>query len=157
MATENKKAVRNRVTQLKDTPTEVLLEKFASSMTDTDYAAIVKILKSRKVEIPAEHGPVTEDEEANVQRVIQIEELSRAEIGLEKRKPGMGALEWTSVIVGMVSTIFLWQRSTLVSVLFGLGMALLVYTIGAFGRKFWREMGTKRGTFDVPENTRRRR
>ena len=154
MATENKKAVRNRIAQLKDTKTEVLLEKFASPMTDTDYAAIVRILKNRKVEIPAEHGTVTEDEEAQVQRVIQIEELSHVEVGREKRKPGLGPLEWVSVIVGMVATIFLWQRSTLVSVLFGLGMALLVYTIGVFGRKFWREMGTKRGTFDTPEDKR---
>lgn len=151
MATENKKAVRNCVAEFKDLSTEELLKKFAAPMTDTEYAAIVKLLKTRRVEIPSEHGEVTEDEAANVQRVIQIEELANVEIGRDKRKPGMGKLEWVSVIVGIVVAIFLWQRSMWISVGFGLTCAIVVYCIGAFARRFWREMGTKGGTLDIPE------
>ncbi len=157
MATENKKAVRSRMAEFKDLDTAVLLEKFAQPMTQTEYGAIVKLLNQRKVEVPSQHGEVSMDEEAPTQRVIQIEELAKVEVGVSQHKSGMGALEWVSVVVGMIATILLWQKSTIAAIFYGLGAALVVYTIGAFGRRFWREMGTQSGSLDAPQAKRRKR
>ncbi len=148
MATENKKAVREAATRLQQKRTEELLAIYAGPMTETEFAAVTRLLKARRVQIPAEHGEVTEDPQAHVQRVITIEELQHAEIGREKRSAGMGPLEWVSVALGILVTIFVWPRSPWVAALMGFGVALGLYGICTFLRRFWREMGTKRGRIE---------
>ena len=156
MATENKKLVRSCVQQWEDKSTDELLARFAEPMNETEFSALKKILKTRRVRIPTHHGEVTEDPTANVQRVIQIEELANVEIGRDQRKPGMGWLESVSVVAGIVVAVLLWQRSVWVSVSLGVLTGLAVYAGGAFARMFWREMGTRRGTLDMPQPPRAR-
>ncbi len=150
MPTLNKKAVRTAAGEFTKLPDEQLIERFTQPMTESEHAALLRVMRQRQITPPAEHGTVSDDPEVVNTRVITLEELSQtgADFGLEKRKPGMGWPEWCAVIVGMGTTIMLWQKSFAASVLYGLGSALIVYSILVFGRKFWRELGSRNGKIE---------
>lgn len=134
MAAINKKRVRACVAQHTHKSTQEILALYAAPMTDIECAAYERILRARQVPVPAEHGPVTEDETAQVQRVITAQELQVAAVGVERRKTGMGLLEWVSMAVGMGVVVATWQMSTMQSVGLALVASLAVYGVGRLVR-----------------------
>lgn len=147
MAPSTKRAVRAAAGEFNQLTNEELRKRVQEPLTESQLAGIERIFAQRGMKMPAEHGEVLPDPAPGA-RVISIEELSGADFGLEKRKPGMGWPEAVAVVVGMLTSVFFYQRSFLTAVLFGLAVAMLVYGILIFARKTWRELGMKSGKIE---------
>ena len=146
MAQSTKRAVRAAAGRFNQLTNDELRERVKEPLTESEFAALERVF--------AEHGEVSEDPTPGT-RVISLEELNDQDFGLDKRKTGMGWPEVVAVIVGMVSSVVFSKLSFLTSVLLGLAIAMIVYGILIFARKFWREMGFKSGKIEGTELPRR--
>lgn len=156
MAQSTKRAVRAAAGQFNQLTNEELRRRVQEPLTESEFAAMQRVFAQRGMKMPEEHGEVSEDPAAGT-RVISLEELSNADFGLDKRKSGMGWPEVVAVIVGMVTSVIFYKKSFLTSVLLGLGIAMLVYGLLIFARKFWRELAFKSGKIEEVQISKRER
>lgn len=156
MAQPTKRAVRAAAGEFNQLTNDELRQRVQEPLTESQFAAIQRIYAQRGMKMPEQHGEVTEDPTPGT-RVITLDELSGADIGLDKRKTGMGWPEVVAVIVGMGTSVAFYQKSFLTAVLLGLAIAMLVYGVLIFGRKTWRELGFKSGKIEKVEVNRRKR
>jgi|GEM_PF-486626 hypothetical protein len=154
MAQSTKRAVRAAAGRFNQLTNDELRERVKEPLTESEFAALERVFAQRGMKMPAEHGEVSEDPTPGT-RVISLEELNDQDFGLDKRKTGMGWPEVVAVIVGMVTSVLFSKLSFLTSVLLGLAIAMIVYGILIFARKFWREMGFKSGKIEGTELPRR--
>lgn len=147
MALSTKRAVRAAADELNQLTNDELRRRVQEPLTESQFAAIERVFAQRGMKMPEQHGEVTADPAPGT-RVITLDELSGADIGLDKRKTGMGWPEVVAVIVGMVTSVVFYQKSFFTAVLLGLAIAMIVYGILIFGRKTWRELGFKSGKIE---------
>ena len=156
MAQSTKRAVRAAAGEFNQLTNDELRQRVQKPLTESQFAAIQRVYAQRGMKMPEQHGEVTEDPDAGT-RVISLEELSAADIGLDKRKTGMGWPEVVAVIVGMVTSVIFYQKSFFTAVFLGLGIAMIVYGILVFGRKTWREFAFKSGKIEEVKVPKRKR
>ena len=156
MAPSTKRAVRTAAGQFNQLTNDELRARILEPMTESEFAAMQRIYSQRGMKLPEPHGEVCEDPAPGT-RVISLDELSDADFGIDKRKTGMGWPEAVAVVVGMVTSVIFYQKSFLTSVLLGLGIAMAVYGILIFARKFWREMAFKNGRIEEADLSKKRR
>lgn len=138
MAQINKKAVREAAREFKEKTTEELRARYAEPMTESECAAIERVLRERGAKIPEIHGEVRPEG----QHVITAEEFGTlGNVVAEKRKFGLGFSEGVSLVVGIILTVVLWQKNEAVALFYGAGCAIILYGVLHYAGNFWREMG----------------
>ena len=136
---ENKKAARSAARRFESETTEALLARWAAPMTRSEATAIERVLRSRQVALPAEHGPIADDVEATT--VIRIEDLADMRVQKDDLGGGMGFPEAAALVVGVALTVVLWQSHAWLALFYGFAVSLALYAGLSFLRRFWKEMG----------------
>ncbi len=136
---ENKKAARSAARRFESETTEALLARWAGPMTRSEATAVERVLRARQTPIPAEHGPISDDEAAT--NVIRIEDLADMPVQKETQNAGMGFVEGISVAVGVLLTVMLWRSQAWLALFYGFAVSLALYAGLGYLRRFWKEMG----------------